>query len=352
MAGFEGEVAPARFEAHPLIADDGAAALDGDAVVMVARAAVFRRIARVAEAAALDHQIGVVAGNGPDRGEVPERPGDVADDAPLLLDVEQLLARPTRVAGVARPDADAVLVVLDHEQVIGVGGQFGDELDARPEFLDQSLAEGVVGGEGQGGVVVLDDEAGHPAVVETFVHMEDGLAPLDVGADGDAVGLLDPELAARVDHRHLMLVGVGVGQLDLDPVVALAVGNGAEHAVVDGVALVQDGQQAGIEGDDIGPVGLHSLAGLAKLVERAAAVAGGVETGSLQPFALPLLRPGLHGGDIQILGGAHLRLQACLLGHAPGRRFREGDAGGSDGGNHAAAAQSARGGLIGHGCLV
>ena len=75
-------------------------------------------------------------GHGLDCGEVVEAPGDVADDAPFLLDIEELAARapPATVAGAY---GNGVLRVFDEQQMAGVGREFGNDLHARPHLFEQ-----------------------------------------------------------------------------------------------------------------------------------------------------------------------------------------------------------------------
>ena len=241
-ARVQGGVSPAFLQARPLLANDRPAALDGDPHLEVSTRLAVRRIARETQPAALDHQVVVVAGRRGDKGEVLELPGNVTDDAALFLHVKQFFAGPTPLGIVGSgPNADPVVLVADGDQVSRIWGQFGDDLHARLEFLQERGFGGLIQGDGLRRPVIENHETRVSPAVVAFVDVEHRLAPVDVRGDGDAVGLLDPEFAAGIDDRNLVLIGVFVRHLDVHAIIVLTVADGAEHPVIDGLVFQQHG---------------------------------------------------------------------------------------------------------------
>ncbi len=141
-----------------------------------------------------------------------------------------------------------------------IGRQFGNDLHARLELLQEGSFRFVIQGEGLLRLVIANHEPWRSFVVVSFVNVKCRLAPVHIGRDGDVIGLLDPEFAAQIDDRNLVLMGVFVSQFDLDAIIMLAVTDGAEHPVVDGLVLQQNRHQAIFQSDDVGVVWLSFFA--------------------------------------------------------------------------------------------
>jgi len=78
-------------------------------------------------------------------------------------------------------------------------------------------------------------------MVEPFIDVKSCISPVHIGLDFNIVDLFNPELAAQVNYRDLVPIGVFVGEIDLNTIVAFTVPDCTEHLIIYGFTFQEDG---------------------------------------------------------------------------------------------------------------